>query len=240
MRNPADRERTPDRAEKGYLFLAGIFLGALVLTNLIAGRFFFLFGNALSVSLLAYPVTFLATDLVSEIYGKKRASQLVKTGFLVSIFVTAVVWLALHTEPATTDDGSPIGIPDPYFQTVFGLTPAIVFGSMIAYLTAQFVDVYMFHFWFRLTKGKHLWLRNNASTVVSQLVDTTLVVTISLVIWPKMVPDGVIQPISFETWKELVITSYLFKAAVALIDTPLFYLGTYWYRNWVSQDPSRH
>ena len=116
----------PGRAERAYLLLAGIFLGALVLTNLIAGKFFTLLGLPLSCGVIAYPVTFLATDLISEVYGRRRAQQVVKTGFFVSVFVTFVVWLANHA-PIAADSY----VDQESFSRVFGLTPGIVLGSMI-------------------------------------------------------------------------------------------------------------
>lgn len=223
------REQAPNRAEQLYLLLAGIFLGALVMTNAIAGKFFVLFGQELSCGIIAYPVTFLATDLISELYGKKRASLVVKVGFAVSIFVTLVVWLA---NLAPIFDRSPVDQQS--FNIVFGLLPGIVLGSMIAYLTAQFVDVQLFEFWRDLTKGKHLWLRNNASTVFSQMVDTVLVVTIALVIWPMVDGNANTSPLDTETWWGIVIGQYLFKAAIALIDTPLFYLLTSSLKRWIA------
>lgn len=223
------REQMPNRAEQLYLLLAGIFLGALVMTNAIAGKFFVLFGQELSCGIIAYPVTFLATDLISELYGKKRASLVVKVGFAVSIFVTLVVWLA---NLAPIYDRSPVDQQS--FSTVFGLLPGIVLGSMIAYLTAQFVDVQLFEFWRGLTKGKHLWLRNNASTIFSQMVDTVLVVTIALVLWPMIDGNTNTSPLDTETWWGIVIGQYLFKAAIAFVDTPLFYLLTASLKRWIA------
>lgn len=226
------REQTPSRADRAFLLLAGIFLGALVMTNAIAGRFFVLFGQELSSGIIAYPVTFLATDLISEVYGKKRAALVVKVGFAVSVFVTLVVWIAGQM-PIFAQ--SPVS--DAAYQQVFGLMPGIVFGSMIAYLTAQMVDVQMFEFWYRLTNGKHLWLRNNASTFVSQGVDTVLVVTIALVLWPSIDGNDQTAPISWGVWYGIVIGQYLFKLLIAATDTPFFYLGTHYLRRWIANDP---
>lgn len=228
----------PSRAERAYLLLSAIFVASLVLTNLTAGKFFNLFGYGLSCGILAYPITFLATDLICEVFGKKRATYLVATGFVVSLFVTALVWLAVQVPVYTTPEGNYIGINPTEFAHVFGLTPGIVFGSMVAYLTAQFVDVQIFHFWKRLTKGRHLWLRNNASTFVSQLVDTMMVISVTLVVWPRMFPDSGVQAIdSFSQWREMVLTGYVFKAVVAALDTPLFYVGARWLKSWIDRDP---
>ena len=213
----------PSRSERLYLGLAGLFIGSLVMTNLIAGKFFVFAGLSLSCGVIAYPVTFLATDLISEIWGRKRANQVVVTGFLVSLFVTAVIYLAVR---APIDPNSYLKQDE--YQKVFGLVPGLVFGSMCAYLTAQFLDIRVFEFWRNLTQGRHLWLRNNGSTVVSQLVDTTLVVTISLVAWPLL--TGLGDPIDGATWRRYVLHGWLFKASVAFLDTPLFYLGVAWIR----------
>ncbi len=227
------RTSAPTRAERLYLILAGLFLGALVMTNAIAGKFFVLFGQELSCGIIAYPVTFLVTDLISELYGRRRAALVVKAGFIVSVFVTAIVWIATLTP---IYDRSPV--TGEAFNMVFGLLPGIVLGSMIAYLTAQFLDVQIFEFWRTLTKGRHLWLRNNGSTVVSQVVDTVLVVTIALVLWPRVDGFEETTPIDLETWWGIVIGQYLFKAAIALFDTPIFYIGTAALRRWIAAEPA--
>lgn len=202
------------------------------MTNAIAGRFFVLFGQELSSGVIAYPITFLCTDLISEVYGRKRASLVVKVGFVVSVFVTAVVVIAgrmpIFVHSPVSDDA---------FQMIFGLMPGIVLGSMIAYLTAQLVDVHLFEFWYRLTNGRWLWLRNNASTVFSQLVDTLLVVSIALVWWPQVDGNPSTVAISWTVWWGIVVGQYLFKIAIAAIDTPFFYLGAHYLRKWIEADP---
>ena len=160
-----------------YLILTGIFIASLVASNLIFQKFFtwnFLGMNfELSVGIIAYPVTFLVTDLISELYGQKRANQVVVSGFFASVFTTLLVLISVN---ATAVQWSPIDSVT--FSKVFGLTGPAFFASMVAYLTAQLIDVRIFHFWKRLTKGKHLWLRNNASTMFSQLVDTSVILII--------------------------------------------------------------
>jgi hypothetical protein len=227
------RRQSPSGAETAYLALSGIFLGALVVTNVIAGKLFVLFGAPLSCGIIAYPATFLATDLVSEIYGRERATPLVKVGFLVSVFVTAVVVIATLAPPhehTIVDQAS--------FRTVFGVTPGIVFGSMCAYLAAQLVDVHLFEFWRNLTQGKHLWLRNNASTLFSQLVDTILVVVILLAVWPRIDGNPETAALGWGPIVQMIVGQYFFKAAVALLDTPLFYAGVALLRRWIDDAPS--
>tara|TARA_B100000073_G_scaffold15658_1_gene12739 strand:- start:844 stop:1515 length:672 start_codon:yes stop_codon:yes gene_type:complete len=198
--------------EQFYLILTGIFIASLVASNLIFQKFFawsFLGINfELSVGIIAYPVTFLVTDLISELYGQKRANQVVVSGFFASVFTTLLVLVSVN---ATAVNWSPIDSPT--FKKVFGLTGPAFFASMVAYLTAQLIDVKIFHFWKRLTKGKHLWLRNNASTMFSQLVDTSVILII-------LCTAGVIE---WERFFGLWIMGWLFKVFVALIDTPIIY-----------------
>lgn len=202
------------RAEKAYMILAAIFLSALVASNLIFQKFFHwspfgIYTFELSVGIIPYPVTFVVTDVISEIYGKKRANQMVMTGFVASIFTLIIVVIA-DVAPATT--WSPIG--DKIFSRVFGFTYVAVGASMAAYLLAQLVDVQLFHFWKRLTRGKHLWIRNNASTFTSQLVDTLVI----LLILCSM------DVIPWNKFTTLLINGYLFKVLVAATDTPIVYL----------------
>lgn len=206
-------------AKNIYLLLAGLFITSLVVSNLIFQKFFYwypldikLLGNSLfelSVGILPYPITFLITDLISEIYGKKRANQVVITGIFASFFSMGILLIA-NEVPAIKN--SPID--DETFNQVFALSPIAALASMIAYLLAQFVDIRIYHFWKNLTQGKMLWLRNNFSTFSSQLIDTLLVV-------------GLLSIFGVLEWKlfwGLVISGFLFKIIVAALDTPLLYL----------------
>jgi len=206
-------------AKNIYLLLAGLFITSLVVSNLIFQKFFYwypldikLLGNSLfelSVGILPYPITFLITDLISEIYGKKKANQVVITGIFASFFSMGILLIA-NEVPAI--ENSPID--DKTFNQVFALSPIAALASMIAYLIAQFVDIRIYHFWKNLTQGKMLWLRNNFSTFSSQLIDTLLVV-------------GLLSVFGVLEWKlfwGLVISGFLFKIIVAALDTPLLYL----------------
>ena len=206
-------------AKNIYLLLAGLFITSLVVSNLIFQKFFYWYplnlkvlGNSLfelSVGILPYPITFLITDLISEIYGKKKANQVVITGIFASFFSMGILLIA-NEVPAI--ENSPID--DKTFNQVFALSPIAALASMIAYLLAQFVDIRIYHFWKNLTQGKMLWLRNNFSTFSSQLIDTLLVV-------------GLLSVFGVLEWKlfwGLVISGFLFKIIVAALDTPLLYL----------------
>lgn len=212
-------------AQRIYLFLAALFITSLVVSNLIFQKFFYwypidveVFENKLfeiSVGILPYPITFLITDLISEIYGKKRANQVVVAGIFASVFSLLIIYVS-NSVPAT--DWSPVD--DKLFTTVFGNSAIAVFASMITYLFAQFIDIQIYHFWKRLTKGKHLWLRNNFSTWFSQFVDTLTILSL-------LCSFGIID---WSNFKGLLISGFLFKVLVALFDTPFLYLGVFLFR----------
>ena len=197
--------------EQFYIFLSAIFIASLVTCNLIANKFvtvdlgFKIF--IVSAGILPYPLTFLVTDLISELYGQKKANLVVFSGFVASMFVLLFLWLGgqFNAIPSSI-------VNDDIYNSVFQNAWRIIAASMIAYLFAQFIDVRIFHFWKRLTNGKHLWLRNNGSTIASQLVDTTLVIMILFVgVWES---DQIISAI---------IDGWLFKMLMAAIDTPIIY-----------------
>ena len=198
-----------------FLVLAAVFLSSLVVCNLIANKFltvdlgFKVF--TLSAGALPYPITFLATDLLSELYGRRRANRVVMAGFVASLFALLALWLGGEFQAI---DGSPVS--QETYQSAFGNTWRVISASMTAYLVAQFLDVRLFHFWRDLTKGKHLWLRNNASTVVSQLLDSVLVVVV--LFWGAKPGDEMLS---------IILDLWLFKVLVAFADTPLFYFFTW-------------
>lgn len=222
-------ERLPilrgDAYELTYLMLASLFIASLVACNLIFQKFFVVgiplpgggeYQFVQSVGILAYPLTFLVTDILSEVYGARRANLVVTAGLVASIFTTLLVELS----DATTSAG--FGTDDATFHAVFGLSKIAVFASMMAYLVAQYVDIRLFHFWRRLTKGKHLWLRNNASTMTSQTLDTFVVLAL-------LAAFGA-AGITWEAVPALFINGVLFKWLFALADTPFFYLSVGWLR----------
>ncbi len=206
-----------------YLYMGALFITSLVVSNLIFQKFFYWhpFGDTtvfgaplfeLSVGILPYPITFLITDLISEIFGKKKANQVVTAGIFASFFSMGIILLANYS-PAIVS--SPVD--DVTFTKVFGLSPLGVLASMLAYLAAQYIDISIYHFWKRVTKGKMLWLRNNFSTFSSQFVDTLTVVSLLCIF-------GVLP---WDKFFGLVISGFIFKIIIALLDTPLLYLFVY-------------
>lgn len=203
-----------------YMILAALFIASLVASNLIFKKFFYwdffgLYTFEISVGILPYPITFLITDTISEIYGKKKANQVVTAGIFASVFSLCII---LVSNAMNATEWSPIN--DELFNKVFGATGIAVSASMIAYLLAQYIDISIYHFWKNLTKGKHLWLRNNFSTFTSQFVDT-LVILVLLCSFNE---------ISWDNFGSLLLSGFLFKALVALVDTPFLYLIVYGFK----------
>ena len=213
-------------AQRIYSTLGALFICSLVVSNLIFQKFFYwypfgnveIFGSKLfeiSVGIIPYPITFLVTAIISEIYGKKKANQIVTTGIFASVFSLLIVYVANALPPTSY---SPVN--DTLFTTVFGQTALAVIASMLAYLFAQYIDIQVYHFWKRITKGKMLWVRNNFSTITSQAIDTLTVLfllcSFEILKWDLFVP--------------LFISGFLFKIMIALLDTPFMYLAVYYFR----------
>ncbi|AXT61127.1 VUT family protein [Aquimarina sp. AD10] len=203
-----------------YLILASLFISSLVVSNLIFQKFFHwdffgIYTFEISVGILPYPITFLITDIISEIFGKRKANQVVTAGIFASFFSLLIVSVS-SAVPATS--WSPIN--DEIFDSVFGATVIAVFASMMAYLFAQYIDIQIFHFWKRTTKGKHLWIRNNFSTFSSQFIDTFTVLLL-------LCFAGIIE---WDRFGFLLLNGFLFKVLVAALDTPILYLFVHLFR----------
>lgn len=245
------------RRESVFLAFAGLFLGTLAMLNILGiTRFIKLFeidfdhaapgatAFAVAVGVLPYPLTFLCTDFISELYGRRRASLVVWVGFVLNLWVMFILW-AGGSMPGWEQFDSSTGamVRDaagrlPVFYEIRTLAFGAVAASMIAYLAAQFVDVYVFHFWKDLTKGKHLWLRNNGSTLVSQLVDTTAVIVITHFYAHALPVDA-----GTAIWPQLLVfiaTGYVFKAVCALLDTVPFYMGAHHLTRYLRLPPATH
>ena len=224
-----------DRRETVFLVLSGLFLGSLTMLNILGvTRFLDLSFTVpglgwevpmpLAIGVLPYPVTFLCTDFLSELYGRRRANQVVWMGFALNGWVAFMLWLggALPVAGGNAND---------VFAQVRTLAFAAIFASMVAYLAAQLVDVHLFHFWKRLTKGKHLWLRNNGSTMVSQLVDSVVVIGLTF---------GAAFLRGEQTLRAMLVllaSNYAFKLVAALLDTGPFYLGVHYLSRYLEIDP---
>lgn len=237
-----------ERRERVFLVLAAFFLGAMTLLNVVGiTRFIHLGPLALAVGVLPYPLTFLCTDLISELYGQRRANFVVWVGLALNVFVISILYLG-HALPAvplaqqppwqTLQLASQVALPNgqtiegqvELFELIYSCTAGSVLASMVAYMAAQFCDVWLFHFWKRVTKGKHLWLRNNFSTLISQMVDSLAVISITF---------GAVFFRGEMTLKTLLIlmgSNYLFKMVAALLDTIPFYFLVHYLSKYIRLD----
>jgi len=191
---------------------------AILLSNLQGPKLTTIFGLQTSLGVIFYSGIFFATDLLSEKYGRMQANRAVIIGFAVSVITVLMLSIALEFQPTTDPETAALSrdIQDS-FATILNFTPRFVFGSLFAYLISQTFDVWFFHFIKKRTHGRHLWLRNNLSTMTSQVIDTLLY---SLVVW-----WGVVE---LSTAIQLGIVKYGFKLAIAAFDTPFIY----WARSW--------
>jgi uncharacterized integral membrane protein (TIGR00697 family) len=247
--HPIEASTLHARRERVYLVLAGLFLGSMTMLNILGtSRFvdlsFEIAGvripMALAIGVLPYPVTFLCTDFISELYGQRRANFLVWVGLMLNAWVVLFLWMGGALPPTPTIDAA-TGLPptDAYdfaFYRIRYLTMGAVVGSMIAYLAAQLCDVSLFHFWKRLTNGRHLWLRNNGSTLVSQFVDTFCVITITH-FYAKGIPLDPNAAIWPQLWV-FIASGYVFKLVIALSDTLPFYVGVHYLSRYLEIDPN--
>ena len=192
------------KADTAFIFLISLFIASLTIASVLASKIIHIFGLYVPAGVLAYAITFICTDVISEVWGKKRARVTVLGGFAALIAVLALVQLSLAWPRA------PFWNQEEAFKTILSSTTRIIIASFAAYLVSQLHDVWAFHFWKKLTKGRHLWLRNNLSTVTSQLIDSTLFITIAfygiMPIWP------------------LIMGQWIIKFTIAALDTPLVYL----------------
>ena len=213
--------------DQTYLICATLFSVVLVLTNIIGVKLFQgpfnPSSHALTTGIITYPLTFLLTDVVSEIWGSKKASAMVLIGFLMSIVMLIFVQIALYlpAHPYWVAPNNPFGFENVgeyqnAFNSAFSVNGKLLFGSMLAYMVAQLLDVRLYHMWKKITKGKYLWIRNNGSTSISQLVDTFIVNSI-LFYWG----------FGWEFWQgiSVMFTIYCYKLILAVLDTPLIYLS---------------
>jgi len=263
------------RRERTFVILAGLFVGTLAMLNILGITRFLVLASvahddagwsfglgrivgehaivfAVAVGVLPYPLTFLCTDFISELYGRARANWVVLVGLLINAWVLFILWIgtampgftpidpATHMPPLPQFDPSR-GVAGAYVETGWTLFQVrnLAFGatvaSMVAYLAAQFTDVYLFHFWKNLTKGKALWLRNNGSTLASQLVDTTAVILITH-FYAHALPINQDK----DLWPQLLVfigSGYAFKAVAALLDTVPFYIGVRHLSRYLRIDP---
>jgi len=183
---------------------------SIVVCNIQVAKIVGLFGLVATLGNIMYAGIFWATDVISEVYGKREAKRAVWLGFLSLIIATASMQMALLFVPHSSD------FIDPALRSVFTFLPRIAAASLVAYLCSQLHDVWAFHYWKNRTQSRHLWLRNNLSTLVSQAIDS---IVFTLGAFLGVFPTEVLV--------QIVLTTYVLKFLVAVIDTPFIYAATF-------------
>ncbi len=203
---------------------------SLLLANLQGPKLTQIFGLQTSMGVILYSSIYFATDLLSERYGKKEANRAVMIGFVISIMIIIMTSISImylpSTNPKTATFAMDIHLAT---ETLFNFTPRFVIGSLLAYFISQSFDVWIYHYIKEKTQGKHLWLRNNGSTLISQAIDTVIY---GVVVW-----WGVVD---FATAMQLAMAKYVLKVVIALFDTPFLYWARNWdmrEQDWVSKHP---
>ncbi|WP_136667819.1 queuosine precursor transporter [Flavobacterium sp. H122] len=212
------------QSKKDYVFviLAGIFITNAVVAELIGGKLIQIGPFVMSIGILPWPIVFLTTDLINEYFGQKGVRKLsfITAGLIAYAFL--VLFLAIVVPAAKGI--SPVN--DEQFTAVFGQSMWIIAGSITAFLISQLIDVMVFHYVKEKTGNKKIWLRATGSTVISQLIDSFIVLGIAFWLPGK---------INFETFLSSALTGYTFKLCVAVLLTPLIYLGHYLIRNFLKE-----
>ncbi|OJI07641.1 transporter [bacterium CG10_46_32] len=204
-------------SEQKFAILSAVFVAALIAANLLGTKITTILGISVSVGIFAYPLTFLITDAIEEVFGKDKAKQLMYSALVAQILVLIIVAIAVVLPPAARYEHN-----DAY-TLVFSNSIRIIVASLIAFFVSQTHDIWAFNFWKEKTHGKFLWLRNNASTIISQFIDTVIFMFIAFYhVTPKF--DAVFL-------FSLIIPYWLFKVAFALIDTPIIYVLVAWLKH---------
>ena len=212
--------------EKIYLILGCIFCTTVVTGNLIFQKFIsldipYLPTLDISVGVLLYPITFLISDLLTEFYGKERAKFVVQVTVITSLMVMLLLYISIKL-PAV--HWSPIS--DIEFQKAFNVYGLGSLASIIAIYIGQLTDIIIFS-WLKVkTNNKHLWLRNNVSTIIAQFIDTTTVLIIL----------SIFNILPWQQFLDVFISSIIFKIIAALLDTPFCYFGHYLIKRLIKQN----
>ena len=187
------------------MIVFSLFFSGMAIAAVLAAKIINIAGFAVPAGVLAYAITFACSDIIGEVYGEKVARKMVLAGFVAMISVTLLIQLAIVWPAAYFWQGQEM------FEQVLGSSPRIIIASMAAYISSQYLDISIFSRLKKATNGKHLWLRNNASTFSSQLIDSAVFVTVAFY---GVFPIG-----------EMIIGQWIVKMLIAAIDTPIVYMG---------------
>ncbi len=202
-----------------FILLTSIFVGSLIISSVLAAKIITIFGIVVPAGVFGYCITFVCTDVIGEIWGKQRANQVVTGGFVALLFSFILIKIALIWPPA------PFWHHNGEFRYILGMTPRIIIGSLCAYVVSQFHDVWAYHYLKEKTGGKHLWLRNNVSTMLSQLLDSTIFITIAFYGIMPIFP--------------LILGQWCVKIVIAAMDTVVVYGAVRFIGIYISGKPAK-
>jgi uncharacterized integral membrane protein (TIGR00697 family) len=208
------------KQEKVFFLLGCSFAVLLVVSNVIAGKIMSVGGLFAPAAVLCYSLTFAATDTMTELWGKERTKFVVNVGFFVTVLSALFIRLAVAVAPA------PFWENQGAFELILGSNLRIVLASLTAYLISQHHDIWAFTYWKNKTGGRHLWLRNNLSTGVSQLLDTFLFISLAFY--------GTGAPVV-----SMIAGQYVIKLFIAVADTPLVYALVYMIKSHLNLNPEQ-
>lgn len=206
-------------------FLFALYLTSMVLVNTLGSKITTLGTVRASVGVFFVPVLFLVTDIVGEVFGRKTSAQFVNLSTIMLVFMFLMMGLCIILPPNPT-----WGLQESY-AAIFGSSMRMTVASLISFFIAQHVDVLTFSTIKRITKEKHLWIRNNVSTVISQFIDTTIFMFIAFYHISERYTATFIFSLIFPYWA--------FKVLFALLDTPFCYLGVWWLRRGEQESPAK-
>lgn len=189
----------------GSVALTCLFAVLFVISNVLANKLVVFMSLTVPAGVIAFSITFLLSDMLSEFYGREAATRAVWMGLLAQIVLVPTVWIAIAWPAPDFWSGQAA------FEATLGNTWRIVLAGILAYTLSQHHDVWAYHFWKRVTAGRHLWLRNNLSTIASQVIDTTVFATVA---FAGVAPVG-----------DIILGSLVAKITIALVDTPFLYLA---------------
>ncbi len=206
-----------------FVILAGIFITNAVVAELIGGKLIQIGPFVMSIGILPWPIVFLTTDLINEYFGEKGVRKL--SLITASLIAYAFIILLFAINIPAAKGISPVN--DSQFYAVFGQSMWIIVGSIIAFMVSQLIDVSVFWFFKNRTGERKIWLRTTGSTVISQLFDSFIVLGIAFYLPGK---------IDFKTFITSAITGYVFKLGIAILLTPMIYLGHHWIKKYIAEE----
>jgi hypothetical protein len=211
------------RGQRIYVILVGLFIGFLFMAELTGGKlfqvpfpFFGIDAFTMTLGVIPFPLTFIITDLLNEYYGRKGVRFATLLGMVALVFAYVIILIDMRIPAASF---SPV--TDAAFTNVFANSGAIIFASMVAYIIGQLIDMQIFHALRRRTGGRHIWLRATGSTIVSQLIDSFVVIWIAF--GSGISPQT--EPMPFDQVLSISLTNFLYKLIVAIAITPIIYLA---------------